>query len=47
MSRFVLDASVVLTWCFPDEQSEKAQTVSEQFAAGDRTLVTASWPQEC
>ncbi len=46
MSRFVLDASVVLTWCFPDEQSEKAETISERIAVGDKAMVTAFWPHE-
>jgi hypothetical protein len=42
MSRFVLDASTVLTWCFPDEESEKATEVSERIAAGDRAVVPCS-----
>ncbi len=28
MSRFVLDASVVLAWCFPDENPALAQHVA-------------------
>lgn len=46
MSRFVLDASVVLTWCFPDEKAQKAEAVSERIAAGDRAVVTAFWAHE-
>jgi predicted nucleic acid-binding protein len=46
LSRFVLDASVVLTWCFPDEQSQKAEIISEKIAAGERPVVTAFWPHE-
>ena len=46
MSRFVLDASVVLTWCFPDEKAQKAEAVSDRIAAGDRAVVTAFWPHE-
>jgi predicted nucleic acid-binding protein len=46
LSRFVLDASVVLTWCFPDEQSQKAEIISEKIAAGERAVVTAFWPHE-
>lgn len=46
MSRFVLDASVILTWCFPDEQSRKAQEISERIAAGERALVPAFWSHE-
>lgn len=46
MKRFVLDASVVLTWCFPDEQAQKAEDISERIASGDRALVPAFWPHE-
>lgn len=46
MSRFVLDASVALTWCFPDEASLKADEISERIAAGDRVVVPAFWRHE-
>ena len=46
MSRFVLDASIVLTWCFPDEQSRKAEEISERIATGDRVIVPAFWRHE-
>ena len=46
MSVIVIDASVVLTWCFPDESSRKAQEVAERIAGGDRILVPAFWPHE-
>ena len=46
MNRFVLDASIVLTWCFPDEESKKAQEVAERIAAGDRVIVPAFWRHE-
>ncbi len=46
MSRFVLDASIVLTWCFPDEESQKAQEIAERIAAGDRVIVPAFWHHE-
>jgi predicted nucleic acid-binding protein len=46
MSRFVLDASVVLTWCFPDEESQKASEISERIAEGDRVVVPAFWRHE-
>ena len=46
MNRFVLDASVVMTWCFPDESAQKALEVSEQIANGTRILVPAFWPHE-
>jgi predicted nucleic acid-binding protein len=46
VNRFVLDASVVLTWCFPDEQSQKAETIAERIASGDRVVVPAFWRHE-
>jgi predicted nucleic acid-binding protein len=46
VSRFVLDASVMLTWYFPDEASEKAIEISERFASGDRAVVTPFWRHE-
>ena len=46
MSRFVLDASIVLTWCFPDEASQKAEEISERIASGDRIVVSAFWRHE-
>lgn len=46
MSRFVIDASIVLSWCFPDEYSEVAQLVAEKFTQGDTALATSFWPHE-
>jgi predicted nucleic acid-binding protein len=46
MTRFVLDASVVLTWCFPDEKARKAEEISERIASGDRVAVPAFWRHE-
>jgi predicted nucleic acid-binding protein len=46
VSRFVLDASIILTWCFPDEQSQKALENSERIAAGDRVAIPAFWRYE-
>ena len=46
MSQFVLDASIVLTWCFPDEASQKAEEISERIASGDRIVVSAFWRYE-
>ena len=39
MSRFVLDASTVLTWFFPDENAQKARKVAERIAEGDHVIV--------
>ncbi len=46
MSRFVLDASIAMTWCFPDEEAQKAQEVSERIAGGDTVVVPAFWRHE-
>lgn len=45
MTRIVVDASVALAWCFPDEASDYADGVL--VALEDRTvLVPAIWPVE-
>jgi predicted nucleic acid-binding protein len=46
VSRFVLDASVVLTWCFPDENTDLAQQVADRFKQGDAALAPSFWPHE-
>lgn len=46
MSRFVLDASVVLTWCFPDENADLAEHVAHRFQQGDTALAPSFWPHE-
>ena len=46
MSRFVLDASVVLTWCFPDENAVLAQRIARRFQEGDSAIVPSFWPHE-
>ncbi len=46
MSRFVVDASVVLTWCFPDENSPLAQRVAQIFKNGDSAIAPSFWPHE-
>ncbi len=46
MSRFVIDASVVLTWCFPDENSDLARHVAGQFKKNDTALAPSFWPHE-
>ena len=46
MSRFVLDASVVLTWCFPDENAAMAQHVADMFKQGDAAIAPSFWPHE-
>ena len=46
MSRFVVDASVVLTWCFPDENSALAERVAQMFKEGDSAIAPSFWPHE-
>ena len=46
MSQIVLDASVVLTWCFPDENADLAQLVAGMFKRGDTAIVPSFWPHE-
>ena len=46
MSRFVIDASVVLTWCFPDENAVLAPKVALMFKQGDSAIAPAFWPHE-
>jgi predicted nucleic acid-binding protein len=46
LSRFVVDASVVLTWCFPDENSALAQHVAGMFQRGSTAVAPAFWPHE-
>ncbi|HEX4784703.1 MAG TPA: type II toxin-antitoxin system VapC family toxin [Candidatus Sulfotelmatobacter sp.] len=46
MSQFVLDASVVLTWCFPDENSAVAQKIALRFEQGDSAIAPSFWPHE-
>jgi predicted nucleic acid-binding protein len=46
VSRFVLDASVVLTWCFPDENAPMAKHVADMFKRGDTAIVPSFWPHE-
>ena len=46
MSRFVLDASIVLAWCFPDENDAVAQHVAGLFRRGDTALAPSFWPHE-
>ncbi len=46
MSRFVVDASVVLTWCFPDENAPLAHKVANLFKHGDSAIAPSFWPHE-
>jgi predicted nucleic acid-binding protein len=46
VTHFVLDASTVLTWCFPDEESQRTEQVAERIAGGERATVPPFWFHE-
>ena len=46
MSRIVLDASVTLSWCFPDEQTPLSLQVLDRLKAGDEAVVPFFWSVE-
>jgi predicted nucleic acid-binding protein len=46
VSRFVLDASIVLSWCFPDENAALARHVAGMFKQGDTAVAPSFWPHE-
>jgi predicted nucleic acid-binding protein len=42
----VIDASVTLSWCFPDERTPMSMNVLDRLKAGERALVPAFWSLE-
>jgi len=46
VSRFVIDASVVLTWCFPDENAAMAEHVADLFKRDGTAIAPSFWPHE-
>ncbi len=42
----VVDASVTLSWCFPDEQTALSLTVLDRLNGGEEALVPAFWSLE-
>jgi predicted nucleic acid-binding protein len=46
VSEFVIDASIVLSWCFPDEDSRTANHVAELFRQNHTAVAPAFWPHE-
>jgi predicted nucleic acid-binding protein len=46
VSRFILDASIVLWWCFPDENAAAAQHVAGMFKQGNTAVAPSFWPHE-
>ena len=46
MNGIVVDASVTLSWCFPDEQTPLSLQVLDRLKAGEQALAPAFWPLE-
>ena len=46
MNGIVVDASVTLSWCFPDEQTPLSVLVLDRLMAGQPALVPAFWSVE-
>jgi predicted nucleic acid-binding protein len=46
VTRIVIDASVTLSWCFPDEQTPLSRDVLDRLNAGDQAIVPAFWSLE-
>ncbi len=44
--RLVLDASVAVAWCFPEESTPFTEGVLDLLASGVEALTTAIWPFE-
>ncbi|HKH99767.1 MAG TPA: type II toxin-antitoxin system VapC family toxin [Candidatus Sulfotelmatobacter sp.] len=42
----VLDASVTLAWCFPEESTAYTEAVLDRLAAGAQAVAPAIWPFE-
>jgi len=46
LSRFVLDASVALCWCFENQATDYSEAIFERMAAGGEASVPFVWPVE-
>jgi predicted nucleic acid-binding protein len=46
VTEIVVDASVTLSWCFPDEQTPMALEVLDRLKAGDSVVVPEFWSLE-
>ncbi len=44
--KFVLDASVALSWCFQDESSDFADGILDLLRTGSEAITPAIWPLE-
>jgi predicted nucleic acid-binding protein len=46
MTGIVVDASVTLSWCFPEEQTPISMNVLDRLKAGEQAVVPAFWSVE-
>jgi predicted nucleic acid-binding protein len=46
LSRFILDASVTLCWCFENQATDYTEAIFERLAGGDEASVPFIWPLE-
>ncbi len=46
MSRFVLDSSVTMAWCFESEKTPYTEAVLDALSSGAKALVPVLWPYE-
>jgi len=46
LSRFILDASVTLCWCFENQATEYSEAIFERLARGEEVSVPFIWPLE-
>jgi predicted nucleic acid-binding protein len=46
LSRFVLDASVTLCWCFENQATKYTEAIFEMLAGGEEAAVPFVWPLE-
>jgi len=46
MTGIVIDASVTLAWCFPDEQTPMSLNVLDRLKTGEQALMPAFWSVE-
>ena len=46
MNGIVVDASMTLSWCFPDEQTPVSLNVRDRLKAGEQAVVPAFWSVE-
>ena len=46
MSRFILDASVTLCWCFENQATDYTEAIFERLAGGEEVSVPFIWPVE-